>query len=159
MAREGDLAAPRFARGCLCFVGWLDGKVAGYGWFSTSPEWIGEIQLEIKPRQREGYIWNCVTVPEYRRKGVFRSVVMGASLAARRLGTKRLWIGSVDIPAERALAPLGFEPALFFASADVAGLHLMRVTAGSNRTLANDACAALGVRPGLVIRGTDRRRH
>jgi len=147
------------ARGCLCFAVWIDGTIAGFGWLSTGPEWIGELQLEIKPREREGYIWNCVTLPEHRQKGVFRSLVAGISLAARRLGGKRVWIGSVAIPAEKALAPIGFEPALRFDSFTVAGLHLMRVWRGADRTLADEASSITGVQPGLVIRADRPRRH
>jgi GNAT superfamily N-acetyltransferase len=159
MGPERDLVAVRFARGCMCFVAWVDGELGGYGWLSTGPEWIGEIQLEITPREREAYIWNCVTLPEHRRKGVFKSLVVAISAAARRLGAKRIWIGSVAIPAEKALRPLGFEPALQLDTATVAGMYLIRVKAGPNRVLAGDASSVLGVRPGLVIRGSHPRRH
>ncbi len=159
MGDEGDLAATRFARGCRCYAIWIAGAVAGYGWLSTGPEWIGEIQLEIKPREREGYIWNCVTLGEHRRQGVFRSLVTGISLAARRSGLRRVWIGSLAIPAERALGPIGFEPALGLNSIAFAGMHLMRVARSSDRRLSADACSVLGVRPGLLIRGWHPRRH
>ena len=36
-----------------------------------------EAQLEIRPRPGEGYIWNCATVDEHRRKGIFRSLLVG----------------------------------------------------------------------------------
>ena len=127
MGPEGDLVAERLARGVRCFVVRIDGGIAGYGWLSAGPEWIGELQLEIKPREREGYIWNCVTLDAHRRQGVFRSLVTGMSLAGRRYGMRRMWIGSVAIPAERALGPIGFEPALRFDSLTIAGVHLMRV--------------------------------
>ena len=159
MGPEGDLVAERLRRGCQCFAIWLDGAIAGYGWLSTGPEWIGELQLEIKPRQREAYIWNCVTVPEQRRKGVFRSLVTGISLAARRYGVNRVWIGSVAIPAEKTLTPLGFEAALSFDSATIGALHLMRVRRSASSALARDASSVLGVQPGLVIRGSHPRRH
>jgi len=159
MGAEGDLAATRLTRGCRCFAVWLDDALGGYGWLSTGPEWIGEIQLEIKPREREGYIWNCVTLRRHRRQGVFRSLVAGICLAARGSGLKRMWIGSVAIPAEKALGPIGFEPALRFDSVTFAGIHLMRATRASNRRLAMDACSVLGMRPGLLIRGSHPRRH
>jgi len=159
MGPEGDLVGARFGRGCQCFAVWLEGRIAGYGWLSTGPEWIGEIQLEIQPREREGYIWNCVTLDEHRRQGVFRSLVTGISLAARRSGLKRVWIGSLAIPAERALGPIGFEPALELDSIAFAGMHLMRVARSSDPRLSADACSALGVRPGLLIRGSPPRRH
>lgn len=159
MGTEGDMAAARLARGCLCFAVWMEGALAGYGWLSTGPEWIGEIEVEIKPREREAYIWNCVTLGEHRRKGVFRSLVFGIGGAARRLGKKRVWIGSVAIPAEKALEPLGFQPALHFNYTTLAGLHLMRVRASTNRALASDASSVVGVHPGLVIRASHPRRH
>ena len=159
MGADGDLVASRFDRGCLCYAVWIDGAVAGFGWLSRGPEWIGELQLEIKPRERETYIWNCVTLPEHRRRGVFRSLVAGMSAAARRLGANRVWIGSVDIPAERALAPLGFRPALYFSVATIAGLHLMRVSGSADAALAAHGSEVLGVGPGLVLRASHVRRH
>jgi GNAT superfamily N-acetyltransferase len=158
MGPEGDLVQRRLARGCLCFAAFEAGAVVGYGWLSRGPEWIGEIQLEIKPRDREAYIWNCVTVDKHRRRGVFRSLVIGITTAARRLGARRVWIGSVAIPAEKALEPI-FRPALHFDSTTIAGLHLMRVTASAQRDLAADASSVVGVRPGLAIRASRRRRH
>jgi len=159
MGPEGDLVAARLARGCRCFAVWMDGQVAGYGWLSTGPEWIGELQLEITPGSAEGYIWNCVTVPEHRLKGVFRSLVLGMASAARRSGLRRAWIGTVAVPAEKALEPAGFRPALHFDINSVAGLHLMRVRRSTNPDLATDASSALGVRAGLVIRRSHPRRH
>lgn len=159
MGQDGDLVAVRVARGCLCFAVWIEGALGGFGWLSTGPEWIGEIQLEIKPREREAYIWNCVTLDEHRRKGVFRSVVFGITNAARRLGKGRVWIGSMAIPAEKTLAPLGFQPALLFDYTTLAGLHLMRVRASERRALAADAGSVVGAHPGLMIRASHPRRH
>jgi GNAT superfamily N-acetyltransferase len=159
MGPEGDLVAPRLARGCLCFAVFIDGALGGYGWLSRGSEWIGEAELEIKPREREAYIWNCVTLPSYRRRGVFRSLVFGISQAARRLGATRVWIGSVEIPAEKALEPLGFRPAIHASSLSIAGIHLTRVAPGPDRKLAVDGANVLGVRVGLVLRTSRPRRH
>jgi GNAT superfamily N-acetyltransferase len=159
MGSDGDLVASRLARGCLCFAVFIEGALAGYGWLSRGPEWIGEAELEIKPREREAYIWNCLTLPEHRRRGVFRSLVFGISHAARRLGAQRLWIGSVDIPAEKALEPLGFQPAIHASSLSLAGIHLTRVAPGPDRKLAVDGANVLGVRVGLMLRVSRPRRH
>jgi GNAT superfamily N-acetyltransferase len=159
MGPEGDLVAKRLARGCLCYAVWIEGALGGFGWLSTGPEWIGELQLEIKPRESEAYIWNCVTLTEHRRRGVFRSLVVGMTAAARDLGAERVWIGSVEIPAEKALAPIGFQPALHFSAITVAGLHAMRVRPSGNQALATEASSVLGVRPGLLLRGSRARRH
>lgn len=159
MGHEGDLVATRLARGCMCFAVFIEGAVAGYGWLSRGPEWVGEAQLEIKPREREAYIWNCVTLPPYRRRGVFTSLVYGISQAARRLGVRRVWIGSVEIPASKALEPLGFRPAFHVSSRSFVGIHIARLIAGPDPKLAADGANAIGVRLGLVLRASHPRRH
>jgi GNAT superfamily N-acetyltransferase len=159
MGAEGDLVAQRLGRGCRCYVVWREGAVGGYGWLSTTPEWIGEIELQITPGPGEGYIWNCVTMPEHRRQGIFRSLLLGIQHAARREGLRRLWIGSVAIPAERAVGPAGFRPALRFQTVTVAGIRVLRVTEDVDSGLAAAARAALATRPGLHIRRRSARRH
>jgi GNAT superfamily N-acetyltransferase len=161
MGAEGDLVAARYARGCRCFAVLIDGAVAGYGWLSVYPEWVGELQLEITPGPTEGYIWNCVTLSEHRRKGVFRSLLIGISSAARQEGLQRLWIGSVAIPAEKAVAPSGFKPALRFETAKLGGVHLMAVTTppAATQSLINDACEILSTRPGWHVRRSQHRVH
>jgi hypothetical protein len=154
-----DLVEARFARGCRCFVVWMgEGEVGGYGWLSTRPEWIGEIHLEIRPRTGEGYIWNCFTVPEHRRKGIFRSLVVGVSNVAFSEGIKRLWIGSVDIPAEKALAPLGFRPVVSISGVTFGGFLWARVKA-RDAQLAREAEEVLGSGPGFHVRRTRIVRH
>jgi GNAT superfamily N-acetyltransferase len=159
MGRDGDLVAARFARGCRCFAVWVDGGLGGYGWLSTGAEWIGELQLEIRPGPGEGYIWNCATLDEHRRKGIFRSLLVGISDVARRDALRRLWIGSVAIPAEKAVGPAGFRPGLRFTTARFAGLHLMRVTPAADGDIASSAAAVLTIRPGVYLRRQSRRRH
>lgn len=112
MGREGDLVALRLRRGCRCFAAWEGEAVLGYGWLSTGPEWIGEVGLELTPGPGEAYIWNCVTLPAHRFRGVFRGLVTGICEQARREGLRRLWIASLRGTAEAALRPPGFQPAL-----------------------------------------------
>jgi GNAT superfamily N-acetyltransferase len=161
MGAEGDLVATRMARGCRSFAAWIDGGIAGYGWLSTRTEWIGELQLEIAPRAGEGYIWNCVTMPEHRRKGVFRSLLIDIPAAMRAEGMSRSWIGSVAIPAENAVGSTGFAPALQFTAimhADLIWLSVKQPVNG-NPSLSADACDVLRVRPGSFLRTSHPRRH
>ena len=158
MGDEADLVADRFARGSRCFASWVEGSIGGYGWLSVGPEWIGELQLEIQPRPGEGYLWNCATIPEHQRKGIFRSLLIGITGIARQEGLKRLWIGSVAIPAEKAVGPSGFRPALRFTTMTFAGLHGMRVTAFGGR-LSQDAFAVLATSSGWHLRRSLRRQH
>jgi GNAT superfamily N-acetyltransferase len=155
MGDEAELVRPRFARGVRCFAVILESAVAGYGWLSTGPEWIGELQLEIRPRKGEAYIWNCVTLAEHRRKGIFRSLVTGIAEAARQSGVRRVWIGSVAIPAEKALAPAGFRPAAHFRTFRVLGLF---VTTGTT-IVDSEARRVISYNTGVEFGATTRRRH
>ncbi|TMC36633.1 MAG: hypothetical protein E6J28_09625 [Chloroflexi bacterium] len=150
MGAEAKLVKPRFARECRCFAVLLEGSIAGYGWLSTGPEWIGELQLEIKPRKAEGYIWNCV--------GVFRSLLAGICEAARDTALKRLWIGSVAIPAEKALAPLGFRPAVSVRAFTFARVHYRKVTFVDS-VLGREGLHVLSVSPGVYVGSSTRRSH
>jgi GNAT superfamily N-acetyltransferase len=161
MGIERDLIALRHARGCRCFGAWIEDSLAGYGWLSTKPEWIGEVQLEIKPRAGEGYIWNCVTVPEHRRKGTFRAILTGIVKVAREEGMKRLWLGTIAIPAEKAVGPSGFKPAIHSDVFSFAGFHWIsaRAAPDASPSLISDACEVLGERPGWHVRRSRRRVH
>jgi len=159
MGEEASLVRPRFARGCRCFAVMIDASVAGYGWLSTRPEWIGELQLEITPNPGEAYIWNCATVAEHRRKGIFRSLLGGIYETARGEGIKRLWIGSVAIPAEKAVAASGFRPAMRFTAFGAAGMHFVRASAAKENAFGAEAERVLQVKPGFYLRRFHRRRH
>ena len=152
MGNEADRVEPRFERGVRCFAVFLDRTIAGYGWLSTGPEWIGELQLEIRPNKAEAYIWNCVTLAPHRRKGVFRSLVVGIAEAARGLGVRRVWIGSVAIPAEKALAPLGFRPAARFHTFRFLGIFVATGTTIVDPDARRVIPYNTGVEMGAVIR-------
>jgi GNAT superfamily N-acetyltransferase len=161
MGDEGDLVAARLARGCRCFGAWLDDELAGYGWLSTGPEWIGELELVITPGEGEAYIWNCFTLPQLRRRGVLRALLAGIRMSAHDEDFRRLWIGSVAIPAESAFGPSGFTPALVFASELIAGYRWLEVrpAAGTDPALVESAHRAVGVPDGRFLRTSHPKRH
>jgi GNAT superfamily N-acetyltransferase len=161
MGAEGDLVAARMARGCRCFGAWLGDDLAGYGWLSTKPEWIGELELLITPGEGDGYIWNCLTLEPFRRRGVLRALLAGIREQAHDEGFSRLWIGSVAIPAERAFGPSGFTPALAFASELIAGYRWIQVApaAGADPALVAAAHKVMAVPPGRFLRFSRPRRH
>lgn len=142
MGPEGDLVPSRLARGCQCYAAFRDREVAGYGWRSGSAEWIGEVGLEISPGPGEAYIWNCVTLPRYRRQGVFRAIL---AAMCGDLRFRRLWIASLEGTAEAVLPPLGFQP-------------LLRI--GGDRIEGDDVgFAVLGLRRGEPLCPGAPRRH
>jgi GNAT superfamily N-acetyltransferase len=127
MGDEGGLVLPRLERGCRCFVGLVEGEVAAYGWVSTGAEWIGELGVEIRPPPADAYIWNCVTLPAHQRRGHFGALLLRVTAALRQEGLSRLWIGSLQGAAERAVANAGFGPVLRFGFVDLVGLRWLSV--------------------------------
>jgi GNAT superfamily N-acetyltransferase len=140
---------------------WRDGELAGYGWLSTKPEWIGELELEIKPGPGEAYIWNCFTLAHHRRRGVLRALLAGIRARAQSDGMKRIWIGSVAIPAERAFGPSGFNPALDMRSTTIAGFNWLqlRPAPGAAPALVSAAHEVVATNPGWYLRRSRKRRH
>ena len=127
MGGEGDRVALRFGRRCRAFALLEDGAVVAYGWMSTGPEWIGELAVEIRPAAGEAYIWNCVTLPEHRRRGLYRTLLEGILAMARADGLMRLWIGSVVGPAEKADVDAGFTAVLEYEVTTRLGLRWLRI--------------------------------
>src|SRR5260370_17401516 len=123
MGPEGDLVAIRLSRGCRCFGAWAGDDLLGYGWLTSGPEWIGEVDLEIRPGEGEAYIWNCVTLPPYRRQGVFGAMASGIAARSQSEGLSRLSIASVAIPAEKVIPRAGFAPILHFSSDGLSGIR------------------------------------
>jgi GNAT superfamily N-acetyltransferase len=146
MGQEGDLVSLRLARGCRCFVVRVHDELAAYGWLSTGPEWIGELGLEIRPAAAEAYIWNCVTLPAQRRRGLFRTLLSALIRQARHDQLSRLWIGSIDRAGEGAVADAGFRPVLHLDVLDLPGLRWISVTRakGAAAVSVDDALESLG---------------
>jgi GNAT superfamily N-acetyltransferase len=127
MGEEGDRVASRMQRGCRCFGARIGTELVGFGWVSTAAEWIGELHLEIRPARGEAYIWNCVTLPGHRRKGVFGALLRAVKAQLKTDGLGRAWIGSLSDPAESAFPKAGFVPVLRFHATPIGGLRWLRV--------------------------------
>ena len=129
MGDEGDLVAPRLTRGCRCFAASQGDTLIGYGWLSTTAEWIGELEVEITPAAGDAYVWNCVTLPPHRRQGLFRALLSRVVAIGRKEGLNRLWIGSVEDPAEKAVVDAGFVRVLNFDVTSSGGMRNLEVSA------------------------------
>jgi hypothetical protein len=74
---------------------------------------------------------------------------------------KRIWIGSVAIPAERAFGPSGFNPALDMRSTTIAGFNWLqlRPAPGAAPALVSAAHEVVATNPGWYLRRSRKRRH
>ncbi len=115
LARVMEGATPaeilgRFERGRRCYVARVDGKVAAYGWVSFDEEFVGELRLRLRLEPGEAYIWDCATVPEFRRLRLY-SALLSYILSDLRFGHfKWAWIGANldNEPSQRGIARAGF---------------------------------------------------
>ena len=92
--RDLGLVLRRLGRGVRAFAAWRDGVIASYGWVSTASECIGELERPIHPGPGEVYVWNCVTLPRYRRQGLYVALLRSIVERMGQKGVERLWIGS-----------------------------------------------------------------
>jgi GNAT superfamily N-acetyltransferase len=106
----------RFERGCRCYAAWVDDKIVSYGWVSFEEESIGELDLRINLLPGEAYIWDCMTLPAFRQKGLYSALLVHIR---RELSEERLcraWIGA-DM--DNKISQLGMVRAGFHHVADL----------------------------------------
>lgn len=142
----------RLAAGNRCFVARGDGGVvAGYGWVSRGEERIGELERTLHMAPGEAYIWDCATLPPYRRRGVYTTLLLAMVEALRGEGARRLWIGAArgNRPSLRGFARAGFEPVARVAFLRALGLRRfwLRAEPGAPPTLVAEARRALLGKP------------
>ncbi|HKZ86534.1 MAG TPA: GNAT family N-acetyltransferase [Anaerolineae bacterium] len=102
----------RFTTGRRCFAAWVSDRIAAYGWVSQAAECIGELEREIQLLPGEAYIWDCVTLPSYRRQRLYSALLSHIVARLRSESVQRVWIGSsLDNRASiRGFANAGFRP-------------------------------------------------
>lgn len=125
LAQAMELAEPdeirrRLAAGSRCFValvageigGEIGGEIAGYGWVSRGVERIGELERWFRMQPDEVYIWDCATLPPYRRRGVYAALLVHMVSMMRADGVRRVWIGAArdNHASLRGFARAGFRP-------------------------------------------------
>ncbi|MGZ3602009.1 MAG: N-acetyltransferase family protein [Ktedonobacterales bacterium] len=104
----------RFAGGRRCFVARVEGDIAAYGWVSQGVEQIGELERSLHMRPDEAYLWDCATLPAYRRKGLYTALLEHIAATLRSEGMRRLWIGTSlqNRPSLQGMAAAGFRPVI-----------------------------------------------
>lgn len=94
------------------YVALLGGEPAGYGWVATRRASIGELDLEIELPVGEVYLWDFATLPAFRDRGVYSSLL--AEIVHREAAqAERFWIiyAPENVPSARGIQRAGFVPA------------------------------------------------
>ena len=103
-------ADERFAGQRRCFAAWEGERIAAYGWASEGSESVGELERVFRLQPNESYIWNCVTLPEYRGKRLYSALLSFMLAELRRSGVGRVWIGAsmANRPSIKGIQNAGF---------------------------------------------------
>ncbi len=137
----------RLAAGKRCYVAVVEGTLAAYGWVSWHEEDIGEIGMRIHLMPGEAYIWDCATVPSYRRHRLYTALLVHIAGQLRAEGLCRVWIGADanNTASQNGMALAGFRPVADLVVTRVIALRRfwVRGRAGVPESVVNDARRAL----------------
>ncbi len=105
-------AQRRFASRRRCYAAMVGDDLAAYGWVTFDKERIGEMGVCFHLVPGEAYIWDCVTVPSYRRCGLYTALLAHIVDELRVEGLCRIWIGADgdNLPSQKGIARVGFQP-------------------------------------------------
>ena len=132
LAAAMDLSDPdpvlrRFATGRRCFAAWIEDRIAAYGWVSQVAECIGELERNIHVSPDEAYIWDCATLPPYRRQRLYSALLSHILVKLHGEGVRRIWIGSSldNRPSLQGFANAGFQPVVTLMYARIFNLRCL----------------------------------
>jgi hypothetical protein len=100
----------RFETGRRCYAAWVGDQLASYGWVSFDKEYVGELNLRISLLPGEVYIWDCATIPAFRRNNLYSALLSYIIKELRLEELCRAWIGAdmENMPSQQGIARAGF---------------------------------------------------
>ena len=114
-SRTPALVHERFTAGHRAYVARLDGRIVAWGWVAMRRARIGELDLEFDVPAGERYLWNFVTLPGFRGRGIYPALLEQV-LRQESADAERFWI--VYAPENHASAA-GIRRAGFRAAAEL----------------------------------------
>jgi GNAT superfamily N-acetyltransferase len=93
-----------------CYVVGLDNVEVGYGWCASSVASIGELNLTFALPPGNRYLWDFVTAPPWRGRGIYPRLLQ-AILAREEVEADRFWIGNApqNASSARGIVKAGFQ--------------------------------------------------
>lgn len=95
-----------------CFSLRIAGQLATYGWVTHGVERVGELERHFHLHNDEAYIWDCGTVPAWRRQRCYSALLSHIIYRLDHEGVARIWIGASrqNQPSIRGFVNAGFKP-------------------------------------------------
>jgi GNAT superfamily N-acetyltransferase len=96
LERLSDLSADevraRIERGHRPYLALIDDVPAAYGWSAWERAEIGELGVDFALPESDRYLWDFVTLPDYRGMGIYPHMLQGI-IRQEIDGAERFWIG------------------------------------------------------------------
>ena len=101
----------RIRGGNVPYMAYIGGEPAAYGWSAWRRGRIGELGMEFNMPEDNRYLWDFLTVPHLRGRGIYPRLLQ-AILAMERGEAERFWIGHGPGNPEsgRGIVRAGFRP-------------------------------------------------
>jgi RimJ/RimL family protein N-acetyltransferase len=124
----------------------VDGVEAAYGWSASESAHIGGIEISLTVPARERYLWDFVTVPEYRGRGLY-PMLLQAIIRAQLDEVDWFWIGHEphNLASRRGILKAGFKLAGHVWRLDGGELGFVGST-GADPLVTHGAARALGLK-------------
>ncbi|HET9064972.1 MAG TPA: GNAT family N-acetyltransferase [Gemmatimonadales bacterium] len=101
----------RLDAGHRAYVAEIDGIAAAWGWVATGAATIGELEARFTVAPHERYLWNFLTLPAYRGKGIYPRLIASIVDAEAR-EAEGFWIAFApeNHASGAGIRKAGFEP-------------------------------------------------
>ncbi|MGE3270494.1 MAG: GNAT family N-acetyltransferase [Chloroflexota bacterium] len=99
----------RLSDGNTLYAAYLAGQPAGYGWLARQVGRISELHLSFTMPPGNAYLWDFVTAPAYRGRGVYPHLLQ--AILAEEDALTRFWIGyeAHNTASARGIEKAGFQ--------------------------------------------------
>jgi GNAT superfamily N-acetyltransferase len=106
---DRDEVESRIRDGHVPYVASVSGGPVAYGWSAWRRASIGELGLSFELAPGDRYLWDFMTMPDWRRRGIYRRMLQEI-LKVERDAASRFWIGHDldNVPSGKGILGAGF---------------------------------------------------
>lgn len=135
--------AERVERGNRAVLGRIRGEAAAIGWSCAGQVEIGELGLDFELPSNNRYVWDFVTLPEWRGRGIYPALLR--AFIEHEADVERFWVGHDldNVASSRGILKAGFQPVGEVYAVEGAGPIF--VAEGSAAARAAEAAELLGI--------------
>ena len=106
-----EIVHQRLKSGRRCFCSKAANKIVTYGWVTFGIEHVGELERDFHLNDDEAYVWDCSTIPSWRKKGCYSTLLSHILYKLHEEKVPRIWIGASrqNRPSIQGIANAGFQ--------------------------------------------------